>query len=337
MTSKNQSNESPTQLSTAESPTFDYVALDAETRTVVEQHTNEIKTLIRRNAQNIIDIGQRLLEVKEQLGHGHFRYWLKAEFGWSITTATRFMQVAEQFKCTNLAHLDIAASALYELASPSTPDAARAEAIELASQGKIITYSKAKAIVQQYKQVPETPQAFTLNLEAETVEEEFLTETETPASISCPPTANPAPTDYLSGKKADINHSDTHSLSLNMPEENLSITSDQADNISVDTTLLNYAKCLNTQQTGRVLKVFKSYFGVEIFNQLVVELLLSQNQVPHLLQQCLIAMDEHNCESIALDRLSDSFLALLNQESGRLLSQRHYSKHFQSCHNRKRN
>ena len=63
---------------------FDYASLNPETRIVIQQRTNEIKTLIQRAAQDIFEIGQKLVEVKAKLGHGHFRSWLKAEFEWSI-------------------------------------------------------------------------------------------------------------------------------------------------------------------------------------------------------------------------------------------------------------
>lgn len=105
---------------------------------------------MRRSAQDIIDIGHKLIEVKEQLGHGNFRAWLKAEFDCSIKTAGRFMQVATQFKCANLACLNIAVSALYLLARPSTPEKARKQALELAKKGENITYVKAKEIVNCY-------------------------------------------------------------------------------------------------------------------------------------------------------------------------------------------
>lgn len=135
------------KIPTPASPGFDYATLDAETRSVVQQQTSGIKTLMRRTAQDIINIGQKLIEVKEQLGHGQFRTWLKAEFDWSVRTAARFMQVATKFKNAKLAHLDIAASALYLLAEPSTPNEAQKEALELAEQGENITYAKAKDIV----------------------------------------------------------------------------------------------------------------------------------------------------------------------------------------------
>lgn len=131
---------------------FDYDTLDSETRIVVQQRTSEIKILMRRTAQDIIDIGQKLISVKEQLEHGQFRNWLKAEFDWSVRTAARFMQVATRFKCANLAHLNIAASALYLLAEPSTPDEAQEEVLELTKQGENITHAKAKDIVNKHKE-----------------------------------------------------------------------------------------------------------------------------------------------------------------------------------------
>lgn len=77
---------------------FDYASLDVETRIVVQQKTGEIKERMKRTAQDIVEIGQRLIEVKERLGHGQFGKWLKAEFGWGTTTAWKFMRVGEQFK-----------------------------------------------------------------------------------------------------------------------------------------------------------------------------------------------------------------------------------------------
>ncbi|MBW4431131.1 MAG: DUF3102 domain-containing protein [Pelatocladus maniniholoensis HA4357-MV3] len=130
---------------------FDYAALEPETQIVVQQHTHKIRTLIRRSARDIIDIGQNLISVKEQLEHGQFRNWLKAEFDWSVRTAARFMQVATKFTNANLAHLDIAASALYLLAETSTPNEVQEEILKLAQHGESITHTKAKNILNQHK------------------------------------------------------------------------------------------------------------------------------------------------------------------------------------------
>lgn len=132
-------------------PQFDYNALTQETRGVVRQRTIEIKHILRRTAQDLVVFGQKLTEVKEQLGHGNFRNWLLSEFELSLSAATKFMQVYQQFKDVNFTNLNVAVSALYLLAAPSTPTEARHQALVRAQEGEPITYSKAKEIVGYYK------------------------------------------------------------------------------------------------------------------------------------------------------------------------------------------
>lgn len=159
-------------LSTQQSPNFNYGVLKTETRMVIQQLTCEIKTLMRRNAQDIIDIGQKLVEVKQHLGRGSFIKWLKSEFNWSVSSATKFMQVWEQFKFVNFKNLNITASALYLIAAPSTSKEARAEALERASFGENITYTKAKQIVCQHKKnaKPKLDRPLTIYVCAKTIE-----------------------------------------------------------------------------------------------------------------------------------------------------------------------
>ena len=130
---------------------FDYEKLDANIRMVVQQRTREIQNLMRRTTQEIIEIGQKLTDVKAQLGHGNFGMWLKAEFDWSVKTANRFMQVAVMFKLVTVTNLNITASALYFLASPSTSQEARTEAILRATNGEKINYTLANTIVSKHK------------------------------------------------------------------------------------------------------------------------------------------------------------------------------------------
>ena len=129
---------------------FSYDDLDAETRIVVRQAANEIKTLMRQTAQGVMDIGQRLIEVKERLPHGRFGGWLGQEFGWSERTARNFMAVTRQFKTANFADLSIAPSALYALAGPSVPEAARQEAVQRAGNGPV-THKQARQIIEQHR------------------------------------------------------------------------------------------------------------------------------------------------------------------------------------------
>jgi phage N-6-adenine-methyltransferase len=133
---------------------FDYAALDTETRMLVQQRTSEIKALMKRAAQDIIDIGQKLIEVKARLGHGNFGAWLSAEFDWHYTTAVNFMRVAETFKNRNFLDLHVAPSALYLLAAPSTPESARVEVLERAQDGERITYTDTREVVKRHTTMP---------------------------------------------------------------------------------------------------------------------------------------------------------------------------------------
>ncbi len=133
---------------------FSYEELDPETRIVARQAASEIKTLMRQTAQGVMDIGQRLIEVKERLPHGRFGSWLHQEFQWSERTAHNFMAVAHSFKSANFADLSIAPSALYALAGPSVPAAARQEAVQRATNGQAVTHKQARQIVAQHRPAP---------------------------------------------------------------------------------------------------------------------------------------------------------------------------------------
>lgn len=153
---------------------FNYTSLETETRTVVLQRTTEIKSLIHCTALNRIEIGQKLIDVKERLGHGEFRKWLKAEFSWGVTTAWKQMKVAQAFKCSLCEHLDIAPSAFYLLTASSTSEQAREEALERARAGETITPSIAEAIVNKYKEsvdVNTASEPVTVNVPAEIIEQ----------------------------------------------------------------------------------------------------------------------------------------------------------------------
>jgi len=140
----------PTSDSSPARKEFDYSGLDDKSRNFVQQQTGEIRGLMKRTAQGIVEIGQKLSEVKERLGHGRFGTWLESEFRWSYETAARFMRVYTQFNSVNLTDVSIAPSALYLLAAPSISKAVIQEAIARAEAGESITYTTAKEIKKKY-------------------------------------------------------------------------------------------------------------------------------------------------------------------------------------------
>ena len=124
---------------------FDYEVLEPTQRALVRQYTGEIQDRLRRTAQDIWEIGQRLANVRDHLQHGQFDAWLKAEFGWSRRTAYNFVNVYESFgEQATLGELDIATSALYLLAAPSTPKSVRQEYLEKAQSGEKLTHKDLK-------------------------------------------------------------------------------------------------------------------------------------------------------------------------------------------------
>ena len=168
---------------------FDYNTLDLETSQFVQQQAVKIRGLIR---QNIIEVGLRLLEVKQRLQHGSFIDWIEREFSWSYSLAYKFMRVAEafpkKFKSVNFTDLNIAPSALYLLAAVSVPEAARQEAIARAEAGEEITYSIAQGIKRKHTADPQPLQTQTessLYLPAITSSEPE------DAPLADPPTAKP--------------------------------------------------------------------------------------------------------------------------------------------------
>lgn len=138
---------------------FEYGILAPDVRELVQEHTSEIRTLARRAAQDIVEIGERLKVVREALDYGQFDTWVKAEFGWGRAAAYRFIQVADSFSCLNLGQVDIAPSALYALASGTTPAPIREEFVQRAQAGEPVALKDVKArIVEHHQQYePESP------------------------------------------------------------------------------------------------------------------------------------------------------------------------------------
>jgi hypothetical protein len=105
---------------------FDYGVLNEAQRIHIQVKAESIKARMKRTAEDIIAIGCDLREVKEELDHGQFKQWIKAEFAMSYDTALNFMQVAKKFaeriEYKNGKFPFLPASVLYELATPSTPD-----------------------------------------------------------------------------------------------------------------------------------------------------------------------------------------------------------------------
>lgn len=128
---------------------FNYDLLETRVAEQARSSAQRIRDKVKRTIEDIIEVGNDLLAVREALPHGQFGPWLVAEFGWTERTARNFMAVAERFgpKTEMISDLTIQPTAAYLLAAPSAPDEAREAAIERAEAGEQITTAVAKEIL----------------------------------------------------------------------------------------------------------------------------------------------------------------------------------------------
>ena len=133
--------------------TFDYDALPKKDIQFVKQTTREVNLLLERSTGDIIAIGQKLIEMKNRLGHGHWRAWLLTQWPLDLSLANRWMNVAR--KCGQFPHLKIPRSTLYLLAANSTPDTLRDEFVRRVEAGEPpMTHSELKAEIQSHRPEP---------------------------------------------------------------------------------------------------------------------------------------------------------------------------------------
>lgn len=69
--------------------------------TNIQQIEAEITLLKQQTAQNIIEIGKRLIKAKELLPHGEWGKWLEEKVSFKERTAQNYMRVAREFSNTN--------------------------------------------------------------------------------------------------------------------------------------------------------------------------------------------------------------------------------------------
>lgn len=92
-----------------------YQQLDEADRAYAQEQAEEIKQ-IANNAT--IQIGQKLIKVKERLGHGKFLTWIEKEFEWTRQQANYLMTISKEFSNDNYScHLPQKMKPAYALAS----------------------------------------------------------------------------------------------------------------------------------------------------------------------------------------------------------------------------
>jgi hypothetical protein len=161
--------------------TFDYGVLNEARRIRIQIKAESIRTRMRRAAEDIIAIGQDLIEVKKELDHGQFLSWINKEFGMSDQSARNFIHVAEKFGDVDKFKtvLNLSPKILYELAAPSTPEAI----IEQVQSGEIpATLEAIKAAKEAQRQAEQAKQQ--ARAETQTVQSQLLALQQEMASLT---------------------------------------------------------------------------------------------------------------------------------------------------------
>ena len=131
---------------------FDYASLDQTTAEFLLQETKEIKSLMKRTVEGIIETGERLHRVKQRLQHGEFMTWVENEIKCHYSTALHFMRVWETFgeQKEQIVDVGINVSVLYLLSAPSMPEELRTEIVEMAKAGNLVSFAEAKRLKKEY-------------------------------------------------------------------------------------------------------------------------------------------------------------------------------------------
>jgi hypothetical protein len=157
---------------------FDYQLLDQETATFVQIKTEQIREKHRLVLNSIIEIGEKMIEVKNRLPHGQFGAWLKNELKLSGQTAKNYMDAAKSHEWDALSpesQDNIAVSGLYYLSSSNISAEVRQEVVERANNGEKITKKKAQEIAKK-------AQHSTIAYKEKVINNQLLSENLTPSN-----------------------------------------------------------------------------------------------------------------------------------------------------------
>ena len=133
---------------------FNYDELEAEAQDFVRDSTQRILTIAKRMTREMVEIGGLLVQVKDRITPTQFDAWVSTKLHWSERTVYNLMTVHLKFRDADFALENVAASALYLLAAPSTPAKAVEAVKEMANAGSV-SHAAVKEIVQQAKEAQE--------------------------------------------------------------------------------------------------------------------------------------------------------------------------------------
>jgi hypothetical protein len=130
---------------------FDYSVLPTKIANQALAAAERIRNRAQQQIMAIMDTGRDLLTVKEQLKHGQFSTWLKAEFNMTDRTAQNYMQAATEFGTKTEIISDLPLTALYRLAAPSTPASVKEAVIDRLKAGERVGTQEVQEFIREAK------------------------------------------------------------------------------------------------------------------------------------------------------------------------------------------
>jgi hypothetical protein len=136
----------------------------------LSQAEGQIRGLGKMVVSGIVEIGRKLVEVKERVGYPGFVAFVTGRLGWSERSGNNFIAVFEMISTAKFAVEDmmIDATALYLLATPSTPALVRDEVLAKAVEPGGVSREEANRMV---KEAREAEQALATKTVAERMRE----------------------------------------------------------------------------------------------------------------------------------------------------------------------
>jgi hypothetical protein len=130
---------------------------------VIAAATAEIKGLLRRTHEDVLEIGRQLNAIRLLIPKRKWQQWLKNEFGMSQPTAYRFMRIAKEFgddiAFPRNAIDRIDRHALFLLSDPNVSKALRLEVATRAQAGERVSHAAAREMMlnNSRKSLPKAP------------------------------------------------------------------------------------------------------------------------------------------------------------------------------------
>ena len=118
---------------------FDYSGLEAKAAAKLREAAGIVRSSLRAQSREVVAAGRVLNEAKASLEHGQFTAWVKAELGWTMTTAQNYMRAAEVFADKSELISLLPPTALFKLSNTSTPEPVRQEIFREAESGRAPT------------------------------------------------------------------------------------------------------------------------------------------------------------------------------------------------------